>query len=130
METNVIDSVTLGGSVDSINLSVWGLFWSAHWIVKAVIIILVIASIWSWAIIFEKVVRMRWLTRKAGRFEDAFWSGGSLDELYDQVGQRPNDPMSAVFSAARWSAWNVTWRFLPRSVPRRRSSVCSEPSWA
>jgi biopolymer transport protein TolQ len=100
METNVIDSVTLGGSVDAINLSVWGLFWSAHWIVKAVILILILASIWSWAIIFEKVVRMRWLTRRAGRFEDAFWSGGSLDELYDQVGQRPNDPMSAVFSAA------------------------------
>ncbi len=111
METNLIDSATLGGSVDAINLSVWGLFWSAHWIVKAVIIILMLASIWSWAIIFEKVVRMRWLMRKAGRFEDAFWSGGSLDELYDQVGQRPNDPMSAVFSAAMRE-----WR---RSLSRR-----------
>ena len=113
METNLIDSVTLGGSVDAIHLSVWGLFWSAHWVVKAVILILLLASIWSWAIIFEKVVRMRWLTRKAGRFEDAFWSGGSLDELYDQVGQRPNDPMSAVFSAAMRE-----WR---RSASRRAS---------
>ena len=113
METNVIDSVTLGGSVEAINLSVWGLFWSAHWIVKAVIAILVFASVWSWAIIFEKTLRMRWLTRKAARFEDAFWSGGSLDELYDQVGQRPNNPMAAVFSAAMRE-----WR---RSLSRRIS---------
>jgi len=111
MENNVIDSVTLGGSVEAVNLSVWGLFWSAHWIVKAVIAILVMASVWSWAIIFEKVVRMRWLTRKATRFEDAFWSGGSLDELYDQVGQRPNSPIAAVFSAAMRE-----WR---RSLSRR-----------
>ncbi|UCH74995.1 MAG: protein TolQ [Rhodospirillales bacterium] len=111
METNLIESATLGGSVDAVNLSIWGLFWSAHWIVKAVIVILLLASVWSWAIIFEKVVRMRWLIQKAGRFEDAFWSGGSLDELYDQVGQRPNDPMSAVFSAAMRE-----WR---RSLSRR-----------
>ena len=111
MEQNIIDSATLGGSVDAVNLSIWGLFWSAHWIVKAVIVILLLASVWSWAIIFEKVVRMRWLIQKAGRFEDAFWSGGSLDELYDQVGQRPNDPMSAVFSAAMRE-----WR---RSLSRR-----------
>lgn len=111
METNVIDSVTLGGSVDAINLSVWGLFWSAHWVVKVVIVVLMFASVWSWAIIFEKLVRLRWLKRKAGRFEDAFWSGGSLDELYDQIGQRPNEPMSAVFSAAMRE-----WR---RSISRR-----------
>jgi len=114
METNVIDSVTLGGSVDAVNLSISGLFWSAHWIVKIVIIILLLASTWSWAIIIEKVIRMRWLVRKASRFEDAFWSGGSLDELYDQVGQRPKEPMSAVFSAAMRE-----WR---RSLSRRGSS--------
>ncbi len=115
MESNLIDSATLGGSVDAINLSVWGLFWSAHWVVKTVIVILLLASVWSWAIIFEKVMRMRWLLRRAGRFEDAFWSGGSLDELYDQVGQRPNDPMSAVFSAAMRE-----WR---RSLSRRTSGA-------
>ena len=110
METN-IDSVTLGGSVEAINLSVVGLFWAAHWVVKLVITILLFASIWSWAIIFEKLVRIRWLKSKAGRFEDAFWSGGSLDDLYDQIGQQPNEPMAAVFSAAMRE-----WR---RSISRR-----------
>ena len=110
METN-IDSVTLDGSVEAINLSVVGLFWAAHWVVKLVITILLFASIWSWAIIFEKLVRIRWLKSKAGRFEDAFWSGGSLDDLYDQIGQQPNEPMAAVFSAAMRE-----WR---RSISRR-----------
>jgi biopolymer transport protein TolQ len=43
---------------------------------------------------------MRRLQSDAGKFEDDFWSGGSLEELYDRVGQNPADPMSAVFSAA------------------------------
>ena len=113
METHVIDSVTLGGSVAAAHLSIMGLFWSAHWIVKVVILLLVGASIVCWAIIFEKIARLQWLDRKAGRFEDAFWSGGSLDDLYEKVGQRPRDPMSAVFSAAMRE-----WR---RSLSRRRA---------
>ena len=64
------------------------------------ILILVIASVWSWAIIFEKVVRLRNLHNNAGKFEESFWSGGSLDDLYERVGQQPLDPMSAVFSSA------------------------------
>lgn len=113
METNVIDSVTLGGSVAATDLSFMGLFWSAHWIVQSVIVVLVIASIVCWAIIFEKIARLQILDRKANRFEDAFWSGGSLDDLYEKVGQRPRDPMSAVFSAAMRE-----WR---RTLSRRRA---------
>jgi len=113
METNIIDSVTLGGSVAASDLSLMGLFWSAHPIVKLVIIVLFAASVFSWAIIFQKVLKLRSLDRKAGKFEDAFWSGGSLDDLFDSVGQRPRDPMSAVFSAAMRE-----WR---RSLGRRRA---------
>ncbi len=78
----------------------WGLFLQADLIVKAVLLILVVASFWSWAIIFDKVVRMRRLNRQANNFEESFWSGGSLEELYDRIGTRPLDPMSAVFAAA------------------------------
>ena len=113
METNIIDSVTLGGSVAASDLSLMGLFRSAHPIVKLVIIVLFAASVFSWAIIFQKVLKLRSLDRKAGKFEDAFWSGGSLDDLFDSVGQRPRDPMSAVFSAAMRE-----WR---RSLGRRRA---------
>ena len=45
-------------------------------------------------------LRLRRLQQAAASFEDTFWSGGSLDDLYDRVGQRPVDPMSAVFAAA------------------------------
>ncbi|MFT5486264.1 MAG: biopolymer transport protein TolQ, partial [Alphaproteobacteria bacterium] len=53
-----------------------------------------------WAIIFEKIMRMRRLRRQASQFEESFWSGGSLDDLFDRIGSRPVDPMSAVFSSA------------------------------
>jgi biopolymer transport protein TolQ len=76
------------------------LFLQADSIVKLVMLILLIASFWSWAVIFDKVLRLRRLQQAAASFEDTFWSGGSLDDLYDRVGQRPMDPMSAVFAAA------------------------------
>jgi biopolymer transport protein TolQ len=76
------------------------LFWNADWVVKSVILLLLGASIWSWAIIFEKVVSLRRLNGRADTFENAFWSGGAIDELYDRIGSRPQDPMSALFVAA------------------------------
>ncbi|MFL2770294.1 MAG: protein TolQ [Rhodospirillaceae bacterium] len=80
--------------------SIWGLFLQADIIVKAVMVFLAGASIWCWAIIFDKVIRLRKLTKKAGQFEERFWSGSSLEELYDRVGPRPPDPMSSIFVAA------------------------------
>ncbi len=115
MENTIIDSVTLGGSVDAIDFSVWGLFVQADWIVKLVIIILFMASIWCWAIIVHKYFRIRRLQREASRFEDVFWSGGSLDDLFEQIGQRTAEPMSAVFSAAMRE-----WR---RSLTRRSNGA-------
>jgi biopolymer transport protein TolQ len=100
MEKAAIDAVTLGGSVAGVDFSVWGLFLRADIIVQAVIIGLLLASIWCWAIIFEKLVGLRRLNARASEFETAFWSGGSLDALYDNIGSYPRDPMSAVFVAA------------------------------
>ncbi|MGZ8995906.1 MAG: protein TolQ [Rhodospirillales bacterium] len=64
------------------------------------ILLLLAASIWCWAIIFEKVVSLRRLNGRADHFEQAFWSGGAIDELYDRISSRPQDPMSALFVAA------------------------------
>jgi len=100
METSVVDTAALAGAAQAYNLSIWGLFVRADLIVKAVILGLMLASFWSWAIIFDKVIRMRRLDRQTTEFEDNFWSGGSLDDLYDRVGNRPQHPMAAVFSAA------------------------------
>jgi biopolymer transport protein TolQ len=90
----------LAGSHLSSDLSIWTLFLNADLIVKLVILMLVLASVWSWAIIFEKFFKLRRLHQQADEFEDQFWSGGSLEDLYDRVGTQPLDPMSAMFSAA------------------------------
>jgi biopolymer transport protein TolQ len=81
-------------------LSIFELFLQSDTIVKVVMLLLLLASFWSWAVIFDKTLRLRRLRAAAASFEESFWSGGSLDDLFDRVGQRPLDPMSAVFTAA------------------------------
>ncbi|MBV8166333.1 MAG: protein TolQ [Alphaproteobacteria bacterium] len=81
-------------------LSLWTLFIQADIVVKVVMVMLLFASFWCWAIIFDKLMKLRHLVNQADEFEDSFWSGGSLEDLYDRVGNRPVDPMSAVFAAA------------------------------
>jgi biopolymer transport protein TolQ len=72
----------------------------AHWIVKTVMVGLLVCSVWVWAIAIEKtLLHMR--TRKAmDRFEQAFWSGQSLEELYRSLSARPTHSMAALFVAA------------------------------
>ncbi len=82
------------------DLSLITLFLQADIVVKFVMLLLVIASVWVWAIVFEKITTLRRVNRLASTFEDRFWSGGSLEDLYDQEGARPTHPMAAVFGAA------------------------------
>ncbi len=93
-----VDAVDLGGSFHG-DMSMWGLFMQADIIVKAVMIALVICSVWSWAIILQKRGLLKKLYRRAARFEDAFWSGEPLDKLYHRVKKNQDDPMLAVFAA-------------------------------
>ncbi|SDE85302.1 protein TolQ [Rhodospira trueperi] len=89
-----------GGGLAATKLDPVSLFWQADIIVKAVMLMLVLASVWSWGIIFDKMFRLRNLFRRANSFEDRFWSGGSLDDLYDRLGPNPRDPMTSLFLAA------------------------------
>ena len=100
MEGNVIEAATLAGSVEAYDFSMVSLFLRADVIVKTVIVLLLLASIWCWAIIFEKLLWLRRLNSRADDFESAFWSGNPLEDLYDRIGAQPRDPMSAVFVAA------------------------------
>ncbi|HCX14375.1 MAG TPA: protein TolQ [Rhodospirillaceae bacterium] len=97
METQILEAAATSGGV---NLSAWSLFLQADVVVKSVMILLAIMSIWSWAIIFDKTLRMRAIQRKTGQFEETFWSGSSLEDLFERVGQRPREPMSSIFVAA------------------------------
>lgn len=82
------------------DMSIWGLFMAADPLVKLVMLVLLAASVCCWAIVVDKVSSIRRERRLASEFEDSFWSGGSLDELYDDTGADPQDAMSRVFVAA------------------------------
>jgi biopolymer transport protein TolQ len=99
MGSTVVESASLGQDA-AYDLTIWGLFADADLVVQLVVVLLLLASFWTWAIIFEKWLRMRRLKSRAEDFEEDFWSGGSLDDLYEQMDQRPNDPMSAIFVSA------------------------------
>ncbi|RUY04968.1 protein TolQ, partial [Mesorhizobium sp. M7A.F.Ca.CA.004.04.1.1] len=81
-------------------LSVWSLFVSASWVVKLVMIGLLCASVWTWAIIVDKLVSYARMRLALNRFEQVFWSGQSLEELYRTLADRKTTGMGAIFVAA------------------------------
>lgn len=93
-----IDAV--GAAAATGDFSIWALFWQADLIVKAVMIGLLFASIWCWAIIVDKSMLYGRAQREMNRFERVFWSGQSLEELYQQMSERPAMGLGAVFVAA------------------------------
>jgi len=81
-------------------ISFFALFWQAHIVVKIVMIGLLAASVWCWAIIVDKVMLIGRTRRQMNRFETVFWSGQSLEELYNTLHNRVNHSMAALFVAA------------------------------
>ena len=88
------------GAEAQVDLSLIALFMHAHFIVKLVMIGLAVASVWSWAIIINKSIAMRSMAKSMDEFEDRFWSGQSLDELYRGLVNKTNDGFAALFIAA------------------------------
>ena len=82
------------------DLSIWGLFLSAHWVVKSVMLGLLACSIWVWAIAIDKTLLYARTRKAMDRFEQSFWSGQSLEELYRSLSSRPTHSMAALFVAA------------------------------
>ncbi|MEN0653252.1 MULTISPECIES: protein TolQ [Hyphobacterium] len=76
------------------------LFLRADWVVKAVMGVLIIMSVASWAVAIDKWLSLRAARGKAKHFEESFWSGRSIDSLADEFARRPRDPFSRVFAAA------------------------------
>ena len=81
-------------------LTLFGMFWSAHFVVKAVMLGLLLASVWTWAIIVDKMLLFRRVAKGMDRFEEVFWSGQSLEELFRNLSQRPTSGMATLFIAA------------------------------
>lgn len=97
------------------DLSLWGLFMQAHIVVKLVMIGLVVASVYSWAIIVDKTLLFRRMARSMDRFEEVFWSGRSLEELYRSLDERPTTGLASVFVAAM-REWKRSFEGSGRSV--------------
>ena len=85
---------------EAIDFSLFSLFLRADMIVKSVIIILIISSIYSWTIIVEKIVKMKRLKQLDKEFDEIFWSGNSFDDLYDTFNYNKSDPKSKIFCSA------------------------------
>ena len=97
------------------DFSLWSLFWQAHFVVKLVMLGLLAASVWCWAIIVDKTLLFARAKRAMDRFEEVFWSGQSLEELYRTISDRPTTGLAAVFVAAM-REWKRSFEGSGRSV--------------
>ncbi|MBL4811569.1 MAG: protein TolQ [Rhodobacteraceae bacterium] len=77
----------------------WALFARATIIVKLVMVLLVMASVWCWAVIVDKMIQYRRARKEAKVFDESFWSGKPLDGLYDQIGAEPDGQSQKIFAA-------------------------------
>ncbi len=91
------------------DFSMWALFARATPIVKLVILLLIGASFWAWAIIFQKLISYREARREAAVFDRSFWSGEPLDELFETLGPEPKGASQKIF-AAGMSEWRRSHR--------------------
>jgi len=98
MEQEVATQVVgLGGSTD---FSLIQLFLRADFIVKAVIIVLIAASIYSWALIFDKYKLFKRIEKSTTNFEEKFWKSKSAESFYNSLTNRDKDPVANIFQAA------------------------------
>ena len=98
METEIANQVVgLGGAND---FSLWQLFIRADFVVKAVILLLIASSIFSWALIYDKVRLFRRIDRSTKSFEDKFWKSKSAEAFYKGLPMKSEDPMTIIFKNA------------------------------
>ncbi len=106
----------------SSSLSLFSLFWQAHLVVKLVMIGLIAASVWCWAIIVDKALLFARIKRQMDRFEQVFWSGQSLEELYKVLSERPTTAMASLFVAAM-REWKRSHETASRSFANLQSRI-------
>jgi len=98
MELEVATQVVgLGGSTD---FSIVQLFLRADFVVKSVIIILIAASIYSWALIFEKQRLFKRIEKSTSNFEEKFWKSKSAENFYNNLSNKDGDPLANIFQSA------------------------------
>ena len=98
MEADITSqAVGLGANTD---FSLMSLFLRADIIVKSVMIILIVCSIYSWAVIIEKFRLFKKINKSSEEFEDKFWNSKSAESFYNNLPAKIDDPMAVVFQDA------------------------------
>jgi biopolymer transport protein TolQ len=117
MASNAVTDVALAplDGAAAADISLVALFLQAHLVVKLTILGLIAASIWSWAIILDKTMLFRRLKRRMDRFEAAFWSGQSPEELYRVLAGTRAGGLAALFIAGM-QEWKRTFASGARSA--------------
>ena len=93
-----MDTTTLANA-HALDFSMLALFARATLAAKLVMILLIIASFWSWAIIIQKHLTFRRARKEADGFDAAFWSGEPLDDLFEKIGSEPDGASERIFAA-------------------------------
>ena len=88
------------GLVSSTDFSIVSLFIRADIVVKSVIVILILASVYSWALIFNKYLLFRRIDKSSSIFEDNFWNSKSAESFYNKLPNKTIDPLSNIFRSA------------------------------
>jgi len=114
-----MEELVISGNLSSevIDFSLLSLFLRADLVVKSVIIILVVASVYSWTVIISKIVKMRQLKQLDNEFDEIFWSGNSFEDLYDTFNYNQNDLKSKIFCSAI-----VEWKKSNKDVEMMQAS--------
>src|SRR5215203_4037716 len=112
MEPDIVQTAL---AAPAAGFSLFSLFWQAHIVVKLVMIGLLVASVWCWAIIVDKWVLYSRAKRQMDSFEDVFRSGHSLENLYEQVSTREPYGLAALFVAAM-KEWRRSYESGARSL--------------
>jgi biopolymer transport protein TolQ len=84
-------------AIAATDFSLWSLFLRADIIVKSVILILILCSVYSWAIIFEKYKHFKLINQTSDQFEKNFLNSSSIKELFGKISKTSPDPMTTVF---------------------------------
>ena len=98
MEADISSQVV--GLASNTDFSIISLFLRADIIVKSVIIILIVSSVYSWAIIFDKIRVFRKINKSADEFEDKFWKSKSAETFYNNLPASIDDPMAQLFKTS------------------------------
>ncbi len=108
------------------SVSIVGLITQADIIVQLVMLLLVLASLWSWAIIFDKIIKFRILKSRSDAFEDAFEGSAMLEEIYNEAKKSDNHPLARLFIACmkEWKTSNVK-QIISADIDEKKSSLKS-----